>query len=449
MNSTVDSTKLRIHITYFSIIVCLGVCLINAYEYFALSGLKYKLGMAIVMSINISLFVLSLIVKQNEKKSTMLFLAVAPITYGGILIFESPSAVFVTSTAALALLMFLPDILSPDMISHRDWLGILGFTGILAFGNRLLLRGADFAPTVFEGLVIVFGSLSLLAMLWLAIRMILKRLSNALISSEKLRAQLNLALKESERLQATLVEQNQELKHTNETKSRFLANMSHELRTPLNAIIGYSEMIVEEMNDEGNTDHIWYDDISRIQTSGQHLLTIISNILDISKIEAGHVEVHLSKIDISTLCTSLNETCLPLFSKNNNQFEYHIQDDINHIETDQTKLYQILLNLLSNAAKFTQNGEISLTIGQSTKPNFIQFIVEDNGIGIQEEHLEHIFEAFTQADGSTTRKYGGTGLGLTLVQEFVQHLGGTVEVYSTFGSGSKFVVLLPHHPSAS
>ncbi|MEG3837746.1 PAS domain S-box protein [Microcoleus sp. Z1_C3] len=238
----------------------------------------------------------------------------------------------------------------------------------------------------------------------------------------------------------------------NQAKSAFLANMSHELRTPLNAIIGYSDMLKEDAEDLGCEDFI--PDLQKIQTAGKHLLSLISDILDISKIEAGRMELYLETFNPVNLIDEVVSTVKPLVDKNSNKFEVDVADDLGMMYADITKTRQILLNLLSNAAKFTEHGTItlciervkhdSLTTQEIAEPSdSIIFRVADTGIGIPPEQLQHLFQAFMQGDASTTRKYGGTGLGLTISRHFCVMMGGDMHVESELGCGSVFTVCLP------
>jgi PAS domain S-box len=238
----------------------------------------------------------------------------------------------------------------------------------------------------------------------------------------------------------------------NQAKSAFLANMSHELRTPLNAIIGYSDLLKEDAEDLGCEDFI--PDLLKIQTAGKHLLSLISDILDISKIEAGRMELYLETFNPAHLIDDVVSTVESLVQKNSNKFEVDCASDLGLMNADITKTRQILLNLLSNAAKFTEGGTISLSVervkNDSLKVEEIEewseliiFRVADTGIGIPPEQMQHLFQAFMQGDASTTRKYGGTGLGLTISRHFCLMMGGDMEVESQLGGGSIFTVRLP------
>jgi PAS domain S-box-containing protein len=227
---------------------------------------------------------------------------------------------------------------------------------------------------------------------------------------------------------------------TNLAKSQFLANMSHELRTPLNAIIGYSEMSIEEMSDLGVPSLI--PDIQKIHGAGQHLLGLINNILDLSKVEAGKVELFLETFEIPTLLTEVAATLRPMMAKNHNTLVIDCPDDIGSMQADITKLRQSLFNLLSNASKFTDNGTITLAVEREAA-GWIAFSVSDTGIGMTPEQQAKLFQSFTQADASTTRKYGGTGLGLVITQQFCQLMGGDIQVTSAAGIGTTFTIRLP------
>ncbi|MBN1486618.1 MAG: response regulator [Anaerolineae bacterium] len=222
-------------------------------------------------------------------------------------------------------------------------------------------------------------------------------------------------------------------------KSVFLANMSHELRTPLNAIIGYSEMLQEDAEDFGYEDII--PDLQKIHSAGGQLLTIINDILDLSKIEAGKMEFYLETFPLKHLIEETVATVQPILDKNGNTLEIWVDEDLGMISNDVTRVRQVLFNLLSNAAKFTQNGQITLTAKRDT--DLVYISVADTGIGIAPEHIERIFKDFTQADRTTTRKYGGTGLGLSISQRLCRMMGGDILVDSELGKGSTFTAKIP------
>jgi signal transduction histidine kinase len=229
----------------------------------------------------------------------------------------------------------------------------------------------------------------------------------------------------------------------NLAKSHFLANMSHELRTPLNVIIGYSEMLEEDASDLG------YDDLSpdleKIGLAAKHLLSLISDVLDITKIEAGKMEFFGETFAISQVIDEMIQSVQPLMDKQGNTFQATLSDELGKMYADATKLRQILLNLLSNAAKFTNNGLITLKVTSTNEQGYkwFNFIVTDTGIGIKSEKISHLFQLFSQVDSSSTRKHGGTGLGLVITKQFTEMMGGTISVESEFGKGSTFIVRLP------
>ncbi|HEX3739287.1 MAG TPA: ATP-binding protein [Terriglobales bacterium] len=226
-------------------------------------------------------------------------------------------------------------------------------------------------------------------------------------------------------------------------KSTFLANMSHELRTPLNAIIGYSEMLEEEARDTSDTDHI--GDLQKIQFAGKHLLSLINDVLDLSKIEAGKMPLHLETFDVRLMVGEIITTLQPAIEKNKNTLRVRMVDEISTMRADLTKVRQILFNLLSNACKFTDHGIIRLDVDRKMEngQDWVRFQVSDTGIGIAPKQRENLFKEFAQADTSIARKYGGTGLGLAISYKFVQLMKGRIEVESELGQGATFTAELP------
>ncbi len=229
----------------------------------------------------------------------------------------------------------------------------------------------------------------------------------------------------------------------NRAKSTFLANMSHELRTPLNAIIGYSEMLEEETRDSGKIENV--QDLKKIQSAGKHLLSLINDVLDLSKIEAGKMGLHLETFDVSQVIEEMVTTLQPAAAKNANSIHVHLAENLSVMKADITKVRQILFNLLSNACKFTDHGTISVDVDQIKVEDrdWIQFRVSDTGIGISAKQKENLFQEFAQADASIARKYGGTGLGLAITHRFVQLMKGRINVESEPGQGAIFTVQLP------
>jgi signal transduction histidine kinase/CheY-like chemotaxis protein len=229
----------------------------------------------------------------------------------------------------------------------------------------------------------------------------------------------------------------------NQAKSAFLANMSHELRTPMNAILGYSEMLTEEAEDLGQEELV--PDLQKINQAGNHLLSLINDVLDLSKIESGKMVVFAEDFVVSDWIDQVADTARPLFDTNDNSFVIELGKSLGSAHQDNTKLRQTLLNTLSNAAKFTSEGTVTLAVARETRPDgdWLIFSVADTGIGIPAEKLEHIFDEFSQADDSTTRDFGGTGLGLTISRRFSEMLGGDLSVASEEGVGSTFIISVP------
>jgi hypothetical protein len=238
-------------------------------------------------------------------------------------------------------------------------------------------------------------------------------------------------------------DKSRQLEAADRHKSEFLANMSHELRTPLNAIIGYSEMLQEDAADLGAEQ--FTDDLKRINAAGKHLLELINAVLDLSKIEAGKMELYLESFDVGGLVRDIFAVIQPLAAKNANRLEMRCPEDVGTMRADLTKVRQALFNLLSNACKFTDRGTISVAVAREARDgqDWVVFNVRDTGIGMTPEQLTRLFEAFSQADAATTRKYGGTGLGLALSRRLCRMMGGDVTVESEAGRGSTFTIRLP------
>ncbi len=239
------------------------------------------------------------------------------------------------------------------------------------------------------------------------------------------------------------------------SKSQFLANMSHELRTPLNAIIGYTEILIEDLEETEEQSAV--DDLGKIRRSAHHLLTLINDILDLSKIEAGKMQIDAQSFDLAWLANDILSTVQPLAQKKSNRLIVRLEPNLGNMCSDDVKLRQCLLNIVSNACKFTENGIITIAIKSlvsdrahdDRQGGTVQFNVSDTGIGMSEEQIKGLFQPFTQADASTTRKFGGTGLGLAITKRFVELMGGDISVTSEPGIGTTFSILLPRQVPAS
>ncbi|HWO89954.1 MAG TPA: GAF domain-containing protein [Gemmatimonadales bacterium] len=241
-----------------------------------------------------------------------------------------------------------------------------------------------------------------------------------------------------------LLRARREAEAANSAKSQFLANMSHELRTPLNAVLGYSELLRDEVQDRGLPDLV--PDLDRISGAGRHLLTLINDVLDLSKIEAGKIELLVEQFPVARVLEEVTTTVAPLVAKNGNRLELLAPPDPGQMHSDPTRLRQVLLNLLSNACKFTEKGTISLELSRSADGDgseWLQFRVSDTGIGMTPDQVGRLFEAFAQADASIAARYGGTGLGLAISRRLCRLMGGDVTVTSVHGRGTTFTVRTP------
>jgi PAS domain S-box-containing protein len=267
-------------------------------------------------------------------------------------------------------------------------------------------------------------------------------------------AKLTRDLTEPMKIEATLTKAKDAADAANQAKSAFLATMSHELRTPMNAILGYSEILMEDAQEKGQEDFI--PDLEKIHASGNHLLSLINNILDLSKIEAGKMDLFLESFGISRVIEDVIGTIRPLAEKNANTLQVHCAADLGTMHADLTKVRQSLFNLLSNACKFTEKGTITLEVSRELigGVDWIKFSVSDTGIGMAPDQMEKLFQPFVQGDASTSRKFGGTGLGMTITHRFCQMMGGEISAVSEPGSGTTFTIRLPaqvkvHPPAAA
>jgi signal transduction histidine kinase/ligand-binding sensor domain-containing protein len=339
---------------------------------------------------------------------------------------------------------------------------VLSEPGIWTFGTRYIDRDLLYSEPTVTILTVVppwyrnmrlmipmaMLNLGLLGWGWVARSLVIRRKREAERLRERLYAEEQKARHLAETSAKTLASKNLELESArmqadsaNQAKSHFLASMSHELRTPLNAIIGYSEMITEEAPEIGAESIV--PDLQKIQAAAKHQLSLINDILDLSKIEAGKMTLFIEEFDVAKLVHEVEATVQPLVGKNGNRLEVDCLADIGTMRADQTKVRQTLFNLLSNASKFTEKGTIRLEAKRTSAPDQILFRVSDTGIGMTSEQLRKLFQAFSQADASTSKKYGGTGLGLAISKKFCQMMGGDLTVESEFGKGSTLIMTLP------
>ncbi len=260
-----------------------------------------------------------------------------------------------------------------------------------------------------------------------------------------LNATLEREIQERKEVEQDLINTRNQAEEASRAKSRFLANMSHELRTPLNAIIGYSEMIQEMVSENDFDTAELIDDTGKINSAGRHLLSLINDILDISKIEAGKMQLSIEAFNLDALVEDVISTLKPLADARSNQLRIQYSEPAGTVQGDPVKLRQVLFNLVSNAVKFTEAGRVEVHYGreQQGSENLIVFKVRDTGIGMNPEGIKELFQPFSQADASTTRRFGGTGLGLAISRSYVTMLNGTISVTSQEGKGSEFVVTLP------
>jgi len=387
----------------------------------------------------LSVFPAALALLRPGERSTRYVIAVAQMLMGALLIhltggrIETHFHVF----GSLAFLAF-----------YRDWRVLIPATVVVALDH--LLRGYFWPQSVYGVITaspwrwlehagwVVFEDVFLLLSVYRSIR------------EMRDRAERTAALEHELRTRAVLVEDLRKAQKQAEVASRaksdFLASMSHELRTPLNAIILYSELLEEEAMDRPGDQSV--EDLRKIQSAGKHLLELINGILDLSKIEAGKMSVTPEEFDVRSMLGEVVDTVRPLVHKNSNRLTVNVADSVTTVNADVTKTRQIVLNLVSNAAKFTRLGTVTIDVTRSSggARDYIEFRISDTGVGMTPEQTRRIFEPFTQADVTTARKYGGTGLGLAIVSSLCQLMDGSISVDSRPDEGSRFTVLLPVQP---
>jgi signal transduction histidine kinase len=246
-----------------------------------------------------------------------------------------------------------------------------------------------------------------------------------------------------------LLQANGEMRAANEAKSVFLTHMSHEFRTPLNAVIGYAELLEEEIRSNGHLEYA--PDLGRIKVSGTHLLNLISEILDFNKIESGKMTISSELCSPAAIINEVADALEHLIRRGRNRLQIDCPEGLGMVYCDPLRLRQILLNLIGNAAKFTENGAISLRVFRASRGGFewVYFTVEDEGIGMTKEQMSKLFQPFTQATASTNKRYGGTGLGLAISQKLAQLMGGCIAVESILGQGSTFTLSIPGHAASA
>jgi two-component system sensor histidine kinase/response regulator len=349
---------------------------------------------------------------------------------------------------------------------YRDWRVLLSASAVVALDH--LLRGILWPQSVYGVLVasewrwlehagwVIFEDLFLIRSCVQGVREMqdiadrqaqLEATRDRLTSAnEELRSEID----ERKRIEEEVRRINTELARAHEAalaasriKSQFLANMSHELRTPLNAIIGYSELLQVLATRKGQPDSL--PDLAKINQAGKHLLTLINDILDLSKIEAGKMLLCLENFAVAQLVQDIMVIVQPLAAKNANTLNVHLGDEVGVMYADVTRIRQCLLNVLSNACKFTKNGTIHFSAFREQEANreWMVFRIQDTGIGMTAEQLARLFQSFTQADPTTTRRFGGTGLGLTITRKFCEMMGGNIAVESTPDVGSTFSIRVP------
>jgi signal transduction histidine kinase len=323
------------------------------------------------------------------------------------------------------------------LIQGKDLLGVLVFASLFSISEQ----ARNILTVVSSNLSTVIGHTKVYEYI--------QAQTQELAAKNREQEQMNIALRVQRNELRVL---NSLLEETNEARDRFLSTMTHELRTPLTSMLGFSQIILRDLECDQYHEQRSRDNIKRIIKSGNHLLELVNDTLDLIKIETGHMSMNMSTVHLSELIPEVLEEVQSLVGEKKVTLQVHIAEDIDEIASDSGKLRQILLNLLSNALKFTEEGEVSISVTHQvpveSEGEWVAITVKDAGIGIAPEVQEHIFDAFYQGDSSITRKYGGTGLGLSIVHQLTLLLGGTLELTSHPGQGSAFTLFLPLVPIA-
>lgn len=319
------------------------------------SGDIWKLGIALCMAVLTILFSLSIVLERQGRRRGSLWslLAAVPIAITWIMVTGGAATIIPTLIAGLAMMLLLPDTIHPGFISPRRWMGVLLAAYLAGIGLRLVIRGLDFASSPAELAIVVLVPGTLILGQWMLIQRIFRDMRATLRDSESLR-------RDHEQRNEELIASQRALERASAAKSQFLANMSHELRTPLNIILGYTEILEDELADRPAHDLAWGQDLARIRGAGVHLLSLISDVLDLSKIEAGKTTLFPEPFSLIALAHDVAEACRPLIQRQGNRLRLELEPQADDLHTDRTKMRQILLNLLSNAAKFTDGGDITV-----------------------------------------------------------------------------------------
>jgi len=441
--TTLEQRSLQRRITLISTLMCFVVAGIEGARYVA-EGDVWTLAASIGLVVMGLVFFASSLTQRAGKERLTFLMATGGCLSGivWLMIVGQAALVFPTAIGALGMLLVFPGSLIEREGMSSKWLFALSIAYAAGVAGRLSVRGLDMVDSWFGLCVLLLIPGAMLSMQWLLTQRVVGRLRDALAESEVLRANL-----EERNIELTM--SRAEAERASTLKSQFLANMSHELRTPLTAILSYSEMVLEDLDRDGEADGLIYQDVARIGQSGERLLAIVSDLLDAAKIEAGSMELHLDEVDVADVVTELEELASPWMEHYGNTFRVDVADGIGALVTDRTRLVQVVAQLLSNAAKFTDRGTVVLEVSEHPERDAMNWTVRDTGIGMDDAVMGRIFEAFEQGDGSTTRRFGGLGLGLTLARQGAQLLHAELGVESALGEGSTFCVEVPRvHPDA-